>query len=742
MNGNEIAPVSPCVSARIFFYRCMNFWPILILIGAGLYATLPFLSASAINYPGDGMAYRDYIYDAVVQFRHSVFPVYIGQTDYNFTGYPYFDRLGMFNFGPIIDFLTLGRLDPNLTTNILIVISSILAFLSCYFCLRVVAPRHPWSSAILALLFGLTPANLSMLYTHESIPTFVATPFIPPYFTATWLCFLDRRLRAPIVGGLSLSLMWMCHAPTAAWSMLICLVLMVGLAFRHWRRLPAAVLNFSIFHVTFGLVTAWYFVSYFSSGLEVYSLAVRKETSFFVSESRVLEMIRVAWESLPDAFLPVVVAHRQASVQLGYSILALLLGLVAALVRRRRYDGIPLLVTIAVCLIAVLPVPVLSHWLLGFIPNTASAITIQFNYQRVLRILAFLICFGVILYARDWLENCFSRWAGRVALGALIGWSLFQAGVFVHYTLTTGPSNEEGWQYYLPGGIISLPYNFTHQSDFWAINPATYDPALENRIITAGTGAVGADNKLGVVKACRAGTLARVPLVPGDPRCVGDSCRFKTGDSFPSTILYRFTLPPDAKVLMAFDLNSNIPWRPELDPRTTRTVNIIVSGPGYFMPAYINYTGLTTLPLVNRTSSPLPLTLTLASSSFDGEGDYLHLTDFCLASYRGSDLPVDLQPDIPFVARVHNSGLGDHLLTHRTFLAGYEATVDGKPVEIGPSPTNLLTIPIPQGDSTVTLAYKGTSAMGTSFIVSLLALAASLVIIALASRRRSARRTS
>ncbi len=109
---------------------------------------------------GDAGWYGAVLADMVAQVRAGVFPVWVGQSAYQFNGSispiriaPAFNYLGAF-----LDALTLHRLGTVELLNLLMLSIAIAGMASCYFCLRALLPKARWLALALSTLFLACPA--------------------------------------------------------------------------------------------------------------------------------------------------------------------------------------------------------------------------------------------------------------------------------------------------------------------------------------------------------------------------------------------------------------------------------------------------------------------------------------------------------------------------------------------------------------------------------------------------------
>lgn len=91
-----------------------------------------------------------------------------------------------------------------------------------------------------------------------------------------------------------------------------------------------------------------------------------------------------------------------------------------------------------------------------------------------------------------------------------------------------------------------------------------------------------------------------------------------------------------------------------------------------------------------------------------------------LSAYRPDDLPVRVTALNPYTAGVSVAAAEGFLVTHRRFVPGYEARVNGQRVPVFASADGRAAVAVPAGASEVQLRYRGTLAMRIGFGVSAL----------------------
>jgi hypothetical protein len=147
-----------------------------ILVATALATTMPFMTGRVLG-ARDSVWYRYLAYDAILQARHGTFPVYVGQSDFNFTEYPLIMSLLFYQVFVALDALFLDTLSINQTFNLTTIAFGLMYTLVPFAALRQLLPNRPWHCAVLAILFAfvakldqppLHPRHLSELFRHTN----------------------------------------------------------------------------------------------------------------------------------------------------------------------------------------------------------------------------------------------------------------------------------------------------------------------------------------------------------------------------------------------------------------------------------------------------------------------------------------------------------------------------------------------------------------------------------------------
>jgi hypothetical protein len=107
-----------------------------------------------------------------------------------------------------------------------------------------------------------------------------------------------------------------------------------------------------------------------------------------------------------------------------------------------------------------------------------------------------------------------------------------------------------------------------------------------------------------------------------------------------------------------------------------------------------------------------------------------------LVEYRPDELPVRVPELIPYTARVDAPGDAAVVVTHRRYVPGYAARVNGQRAAVFASADGFAAVTVPGGPADVELRYRGTIAMRAGLLVSVLT-AVGLAVVAVRGARRT-----
>lgn len=707
---------------------------VMALAATALFTVRPFLGSNIIG-SDDAISYHTFAYDLILQARAGVFPPYTGSTVFNFTGYPSFIWAAFMYAIVLMDALTLHGLAPAAVFNLTTVLFGVVNVVASYLALRWVTPRASWFRLVVSALFALSPASLSPLYTHDMYPTFAANGLILVCFAALFAMAGGYRPRAAVAVGLCLSIAWMCHAPTAI-LLVVCVALfwLTVLIVDPWRtRVHLA--NGLTSLLVFILTACWYFVSLLTEHVLSQRYTDGGEVGRrFVTDDFVSMNLAFGRTSFLGTLLPVDPANRIASVQLGYSLLALgvfVLWALAASGRggvlagplgfrswrgRARWGVVAgLLACLAFLLVITVPVPRLYETVLSWLPGLFDVVGAL--YQRIYRFLAALLCvLAVAVWAR-----CANRPLKIAALAticpALLLWSAHEAAKLVAVSVGLTKNAAETARIFDPNSAITVGYAFMGVKDFNG-GKQHFDPILKD-VVTDAAGRLVAGDAAYLRDKCRSGR----PSGPGgaQPLRFDASLHFDEGGAgVRSAALASFPVPRGERLALLTRLDST---RRFVEAQVE--IQILMNGSLYSHRWIVE---------------PEPYVMAvMGSARADGRASAvvlvprldapLTLSETCVVPYDHAELPIRPLSSTAYAVRVATDRPAT-LTTHVGYLPGLQATVNGRPVRPGVSPNHYATIPLEPGDTVVSLAFVASPAMRALFPVSALAILGSLLALA------------
>jgi hypothetical protein len=712
----------------------------LILLGvAALYVTAPFCSSRFMG-AGDATWYNLLLTDVLAQVRAGVLPVYVGQTYQNWNGFPLVLAPAYYGLGVLIDFVTGHTLTATEAQHATVVFSALAGAWSMYYFLGRLLPGRRWPPFFLAILYVCCPGVIGVIYVMDMYLSFMALPYLP-VFVYGLVCYSRRpRYGAVALLAASLSLLWAAHPPIALWCSTLALAFWFGAALV--RRQPLIDVGFALcLGGTFLMLSAWHFTSVLALGMHngAYTLksAPEEKSSVIalVSPSYVKCILEMLASPLPQVFVPLAVGEELRSLrslQLGYSLWAIFL--IAALVATRHGDrSLRLLVgVLALLLVFLFPFPFVTPWLWSHLPHLYQ-ITSLWPMQRFYMILAAISCFAGILAVRGWLGSpqsflrvgLISRsprlgvapnesravfgvgvksLVCAVALVLLACWSLREARKLRDFGWTIQEPAE-------PSLVIreeNIPLHYCN-----LLNPAqphaatfrVHDPVLHNRLL------VPREEDWEVATTNEEAAAA----VPPDPDCgsLRQDVRFPfTGSGGPGlSPLLHFNVEPGRRYLLSVRVRT----------RNFRGHVHVLSDSlrqSHAMPFDKPEGEVMHLPVWTTAPCRQAVKVYMSGDRARVEKDCsVEISPVGLTCYEADALPIRVRSLMPYAATV-GCDRACVLETHRQFLPGYCAIVNGNQVEVECSPEGMAMVPLSPGENEVTLVYRGTALMRWAFAVS------------------------
>ncbi len=661
-----------------------------------------------LNGTPDAQWYGTMLADLVAQERAGVFPVWIGQSVYQFNGsiYPLRVAPAFHHLGGLLDLLTLRSLGAFALQNLLLVLVGMAAMGTAYASLRSLLPKRQWLAAGLAALFLSCPGVLGIAYNTDLYMSWTTLPAVPLVWYATVKSFRDRGA-APTLTllGAALGFTWWGHTPIALWSTLIAGAAQVArltLERGQGLRLRALAWGAAAFSVVAAYPVGSVLLFPTEPGLhsDSFQRATAGTITYFLSQA------------YPSTFLPLSLNARSlGDFQAGYALWAVFLVSVAGLWRLRLADALVPLAASAVLGFLLLPIPHVSLAVWGLIPDFVRDTTGNWVMNRLYLPLAASIVFGAAAYA----SARRARLLG-VVVAAGCAWSFFQASHFAEGSRRLAHSPDSAVDLLRPENVQitrfaylvfpALPGSFTH---------GVADPQIENRLL-------GRSDLRAVVSNTDAAFSQGQQVQSEDLRYD------------PAVALDRARAPQDLhladgqRYLLAFDF-----VRPDLLDGVLQ-----LKGP-HFLREYLlpEYGEARSFGIGGQHARALSVWSTSGDQSLQLQYFPTHpfpagspaavLARVRLIRYEPAALPVQVEGWIPYHARV-TSPADAWLETPRMYQVGYHAEVDGRPAEVRKSPDGLVCVAVPRGTSQVTLAYTAPLGLAALYAVSLLGMAALLAL--------------
>ncbi len=666
-----------------------------ILISAVLWIYAPFLSTHFLG-NGDAKWYYDILQDSLIQLNAHIFPVYVGQSLYNYFGTsiiraPYFILLGQSLY--LLSFKTLNTI---LIQHLTLLISALGGALISYYSLSRLLkalPAWQWMACPLAIFYVSCPAFLGMIYISDAYYSLMTLPFLPLLFYGLIQNHQRGDFRSALLIAAALAALWYAHPPIALWATALAFIIQLS----RFLITPEWAPNFKYLCTPFLLfipLTLWLFVSVKAMHLsgQYSQLPISAHLSYAET------VIRTLQAQIPGVFLPLRAKNVGAIsfLQLGYSLWVILLGTGLLFLWkglwRHPFRLIQIFLGLLLGLLLLLyPIPGITKGLWSLTPSLIQNITFIWPMQRLYFLLAPLICFSFTLcFANSHPPTSVSQsrfFQGLVLMIVLIGigWNLHEAKYFKTFVNHTETDLIIEKHPYLFHNYIQLDHQYFFEGH--------YEPLLKNKLVDAnGNTIAGWDNE----------TIAQ-----------------DTTNAKKKNYLLRLWITGDSRNFTLDTAQGN----------TTKFLQIR-SSPEVLA---LHHSTAFTVPLENGTPPSLQLHLENPHSAT--------LSHYQVIAYDPTQLPIQIPHITPWQATVkvpkslQNKGVA--LEIFKEYFPGYEASVNQKPVSISPSKTHLILIPLSAGENRICLRYQGTFAMRLSFYISTLSWALLIFILLLGFSRKN-----
>ncbi len=682
---------------------------------------VPFLQGGA-----DAAWYGAVLADTMQQVRSGVFPIWAGQSIFQFNGAisPVRIAPAFNNVGALLDLATLHSMDPRTLLNTMLVSVALAAVASTYISLRSILPGKLWTAAGLTVLYMACPGILGLAYNGDLFMSWMTLPLVPLVFCFTVHSFRpEHQDRALLAIGAVLGMCWWGHAPIALWTTLFAACSQAArIAFSkagevRWMPVAGAAFLFCVI-AAFPIGSVLFYPPDHGQSLS----AVQK-----ASPGTILYFLR---DAFPGTLLPLTANGRSpGDFQFGYALWALLLYCIFFRFRGAPIETRILLVAAALLAVLVLPVPGISliAWdaVPGFIRNPTGNWASPRLFMPMAAATVFALAADSGSAARPKLPPKFLA-SALIAAGCV--WSLMEASKFaVESRLiakeplamidTLLPENLQLTRYSY-GMFPSLPDTFTH---------GVTDPLLENRLLNEGSGAPFVEN-------------AKSAIALSEPV---SAARFRKASDGASVIELDkpLLIEPGRSYLLELEIRRAEFAKGALQMAGSEFIRVYAlpehGGPRAFG---IGGDHLGVIPVwTTRGTSEQIVVRFLPSVSLPLDKAVQFAAGARLLSYDPGKLPIRVDSWIPYSARI-SSPSAALLETPRMFQPGYEAWVDGAPAQVSKSPDGLVCVAVPAGSSSVRLRYAPPTGLRLLFWLSFIGAALSLAAsAALLSKRSGAR---
>jgi len=662
----------------------------------------PYLQGGA-----DAGWYGAVLADTMEQVRSGVFPVWAGQSAFQFNGAISPVRIApAFNYiGALLDTVSLHSLGPVALLNLMLTAVAVTGTVSAYLCLRALLPGRRWLAVGLTVLFMACPGVLGIAYNGDLYMSWTTLPLIPLIFLGTVFSFRPERERqALLLLGVSLGLCWWAHPPIALWALLLAGCAQVarvsacrGRSVQWGVALQACLIFGAIAAYPIGSVL--FYPPQQGQHMSAVQLAL---------PGVIVEVIR---DAFPGTVLPMsAVGRSPGDFQFGYGLWALLFFCLYYEFRNARLDIRVLLVEAAFLAVLLLPIPVISFLAWKIVPAFIRNPTGNWAAPRLYLPMAAATVFAVAAVSGTGLAER-SRRGRLLAILVAIGcvWSLPEAGKFaaearviaLDPTAMIDKLSPENLQLtrYSYGMFPRLPSTFTH---------GVTDPQLENHLLSRDSFAPMIAN-------------ADAALTSGRRVASGWFVKRRHGDSDFIELESPLHIEPGLPYLLQL-----VVQRPE------DAIGVLqITGRDFFREYGLpEHGGAKAFGVGGDHSSVIPIWTTkgapeelrirfFPSPPLTLDQGLQFANEVRLLEYDPSALPIRVISWIPYAASIQSRAPA-WLETPRMYQPGYAAWVDDAPALVSKSPDGFVCVAVPAGKSSVRLSYVPPTGLRLLFWLSFL----------------------
>ena len=607
------------------------------------------------------------------------------------------------HLGGLIDLVTGHSLGFYTLQHLTVIVCGVAGIYSAYSVLCRIAPDRRWSAAWLAILYLNCPGILATIYTQDQYMTWMTVPIAPWAVYGIVRTFRKDDLLSEVCLVAPLAALWWAHSPIALWFTGIALlsqVIRLGFLHRGLSSLKRSMIG----ALLFAALAQYPFVSLAElHGPDQHSA----ELGVLPHREMIMDGIS---SSFPADLLPLTANARALSdLQLGYGLWAVLaVALALAFSARSKVLWVMLGVSGGL-LILLFPIPGVTEPLWAHLPEILVRITYYWPMQRFYLILAALLVIAAqVALASERMKRSTISLAAGIAIFFGCAWSLWETRQFIgagaertaSEALTSRSERSENrpLMTHAYGLFPALPPRFTN---------GVADPAFEARLLDSTTGLpvpeperklIDSGHLEGTVDA-NPGILDLSPTIRLEPKR-----HYELRFGFPGTAL-KGILQLTGKT---FFREYALPSSGERDsfgsgPTNSRNLGLWTTDPAG------NTVTIRFIPMMRGIEiAELAHFGTFELYEFDPKSERVHLES--LLPYK-----VSVSVSAPVI-----------LETHRVFIPGYRAWVDGQETTAKSSNEGFVAVPLTNGNHGVTLHFEGPLILRLSYWAALASWAAFL----------------
>ncbi len=352
-------------------------------------------------------------------------------------------------------------------------------------------------------------------------------------------------------------------------------------------------------------------------------------------------------------------------------------------------------------LLGFLRFPGISDFLVGTFPLMLGGLWGYALFLRLVPVMAaFALMAGFLWLGLGPVRGPLRIWAVRAVLLAAVVWGAFQGSLFVRWSVHQTSDPKLSADSFRPENVVldRFAYDLLRLPSYYS--NGVMDPRLESRLRDAeGRIVVGPTEIARPMESARSARLhLEVHPVPGSP----DWLWVKPG----------FTLNPGEQVLLRFAFAPQQNYAGFLffaSGHGHREYHLPDSGMGGDTAFGVGPNHPAVIAMGN--SGDVPETYVLSylrepGNTFTRDGTWF--ADLTVSRFDPALAPIRLDSLTPYRATV-TAGAPGRLETVRSYLPGYQATVDGRWVRVDGSTESLIQLPVPAGKHAVEVRYVGTA---------------------------------